>query len=550
MSINHNVDLNLSASVMPPVLNMAQYDANSRTIVATLWDGTSGFNVPSGSVVMVRFGKPDNTGGLYDKTESGEAITYSGNVVTAPVATQMLSVAGKVQADIEIYQTGETAQASVKLATFCFTVNVEKAAYPDAEIISSDYYNIISGDISEFSTAQEQIIASQAALEEVAKSITGNVESAQQAAQTAIEKANAAATSAQNAASSETSANNANAAAQTAKTNAESAKTAAENAKIAAQDAKTAADAAKNDAESAKIAAETANQSAIAAAEEAQNFATAMQECEPYSSTKSYVVANMVTSGGSTYRCIKPCTGISPPNSTYWLLIAKKGADGLGSGDMTKSVYDPQGKEQDIFAYVDAKYSKPSGGIPKTDLASDVQTSLGKADSALQSAPVTSVNSKTGAVNLAKGDVGLGNVDNVKQYSASNPPPYPVTSVNGKTGAVTVSVPTIPSTTSLIKGNGAGGVSAAAKGTDYAAPSVGVTATLTAAGWDANAKTQTVSVAGVTATANCIITAAPDSYMAYAEAGVRCTAQGAGTLTFACETVPTADVAANVLILG
>ncbi len=39
---------------------------------------------------------------------------------------------------------------------------------------------------------------------------------------------------------------------------------------------------------------------------------------------------------------------------------------------------------------------------------------------------------------LAKGDVGLGNVDNVRQYSASNPPPYPVTSVNGSTGAVTV----------------------------------------------------------------------------------------------------------------
>lgn len=35
-----------------------------------------------------------------------------------------------------------------------------------------------------------------------------------------------------------------------------------------------------------------------------------------------------------------------------------------------------------------------------------------------------------------KSEVGLGNVDNVKQYSASNEPPYPVTSVNGKTGAV------------------------------------------------------------------------------------------------------------------
>ena len=37
-----------------------------------------------------------------------------------------------------------------------------------------------------------------------------------------------------------------------------------------------------------------------------------------------------------------------------------------------------------------------------------------------------------------KSDIGLGNVDNVKQYSATNPPPYPVTSVNGQTGDVTV----------------------------------------------------------------------------------------------------------------
>ena len=47
------------------------------------------------------------------------------------------------------------------------------------------------------------------------------------------------------------------------------------------------------------------------------------------------------------------------------------------------------------------KYSKPSGGIPKTDLASAVQTSLGKADTALQTAPVTSVNGQTGAVSLS-----------------------------------------------------------------------------------------------------------------------------------------------------
>lgn len=37
---------------------------------------------------------------------------------------------------------------------------------------------------------------------------------------------------------------------------------------------------------------------------------------------------------------------------------------------------------------------------------------------------------------VTKAQIGLGNVDNVKQYSSSNPPPYPVTSVNGDVGAV------------------------------------------------------------------------------------------------------------------
>ena len=58
---------------------------------------------------------------------------------------------------------------------------------------------------------------------------------------------------------------------------------------------------------------------------------------------------------------------------------------------------------------------------------------------------VDSVNGKTGVVVLNKYDVGLGNVDNVRQYSTSNPPPYPVQSVDGATGAVvTNAVKTTP----------------------------------------------------------------------------------------------------------
>lgn len=47
-------------------------------------------------------------------------------------------------------------------------------------------------------------------------------------------------------------------------------------------------------------------------------------------------------------------------------------------------------------------YSKPSNGIPKTDLSSDVQTSLGKADTALQSVPTEYVTEDELTVQLNK----------------------------------------------------------------------------------------------------------------------------------------------------
>lgn len=84
------------------------------------------------------------------------------------------------------------------------------------------------------------------------------------------------------------------------------------------------------------------------------------------------------------------------------------------------------------------------GALPDStvipDSTSDLVNDSGFVDAAgaAAAAPVQSVNSQTGAVVLGKSDVGLGSVDNVQQYSASNPPPYPVTSVNGQTGDVVI----------------------------------------------------------------------------------------------------------------
>ena len=72
------------------------------------------------------------------------------------------------------------------------------------------------------------------------------------------------------------------------------------------------------------------------------------------------------------------------------------------------------------------------------------------------------------------------------------------------------------------------------------------TATLTVAGWSNN--TQTVSVTGVTASNTVLVTYAPTSKADYTAADIYCTAQAAGSLTFACTTTPTSEITVNVMI--
>ena len=181
MNIKHSIGLNLSAFAIPCRLHMVQGDSNSRTIVATLWDGVQPYSVPDGSSVMIRFRKPDGTGGLYDSSEAGETISYAGNVVTAPVATQMLAVAGDVFAEIDIFGSG-SGTAAERLATFRFVVEVAPCVLPDAEIISSDYYNVLAAKVAEAVAAADQAEQAKSA---AAASAAAAAESAENAATSA-----------------------------------------------------------------------------------------------------------------------------------------------------------------------------------------------------------------------------------------------------------------------------------------------------------------------------------------------------------------------------
>lgn len=105
-------------------------------------------------------------------------------------------------------------------------------------------------------------------------------------------------------------------------------------------------------------------------------------------------------------------------------------------------------------------------------------------------------------------------------------------------------------TSGLLKGTGDGGVSAAVAGTDYQSPVKSATVTLSANAWSGNS--QTINVSNVTA--NSLVTVAPvpaaQNRTAYLESGVYCSAQGAGTLTFVCEDVPSVNLNVNVQIIN
>ena len=112
---------------------------------------------------------------------------------------------------------------------------------------------------------------------------------------------------------------------ETARRAAESERSTAEAQRIAAEQNRLTAEQNRVTAEQARAAAEAQRD---AAEMDRQGKSTAMQVWEEYESSKAYVPLNKVEWNGSSYICVKPCTGVLPENGNYWLMIAKKGTDG------------------------------------------------------------------------------------------------------------------------------------------------------------------------------------------------------------------------------
>lgn len=186
MQVTKSIKIDLVEKGVQPIVYAKQNDSQTRFIAASLFANGQPFSVPDGVVAMFRAGKPDGTACFYDSNETGTpAITIEGNLVTVELAEQVLTAPGNVQAEINFYTAG-----GEKLTSFSFAIQVEKSVLTDQEIVSSDYYNVLTEQVKAAQDAAQnaQTSAGQAeqALQEVEQMVNNASVTIQQAGQEQI----------------------------------------------------------------------------------------------------------------------------------------------------------------------------------------------------------------------------------------------------------------------------------------------------------------------------------------------------------------------------
>lgn len=138
------LDLNVGYPNIATVAYAVQGDAQSRVIVANLYDGGVAWTPPDDAVGVIRFRTALGTKGAYDTDEDEQtAVTWEGNVATLRIVQNALAVAGDVQMQLEFY-TGDT----VRISTFAWETIVQPSVLTDTEFMQTDYYSLLSQQIA------------------------------------------------------------------------------------------------------------------------------------------------------------------------------------------------------------------------------------------------------------------------------------------------------------------------------------------------------------------------------------------------------------------
>lgn len=133
MIATHKLKTDLVEHGVLPQIHAVQGDCYTRAVEITLLSGGVPWQVPEGVCPVVRYRKPDGTGGTYDTLPDGtQSWEAAGNVLTVLLAPQMLTVPGCVAVQVEMVLEDHT------ISTFTFQVLVERD--PAADVVTSEDY--------------------------------------------------------------------------------------------------------------------------------------------------------------------------------------------------------------------------------------------------------------------------------------------------------------------------------------------------------------------------------------------------------------------------
>lgn len=133
MKLSTTLNMDLLRPGAAPLIHAVRDDSHSRLLTIALFRGGIPWMLPGDLQVVIRYAKPDGTGGAYDTLPDGtDAWQAEGNRLTVVLAPQVLTAPGRVRLSVSVMA------ADTQLSLFPIFVQVAPLAVPEAEE-SQDY---------------------------------------------------------------------------------------------------------------------------------------------------------------------------------------------------------------------------------------------------------------------------------------------------------------------------------------------------------------------------------------------------------------------------
>lgn len=190
--IIYEMELDMYSGGYKPTVYLNQYDEDFQLKIYP-FNSEGQWTLTTGSTVAIRGTKPDGNGFSADATLSNATITNDeGEQVTVPVVTvagdqQITVVAGRVVFELTFYSS-----SGKELNTINFYAQIERAALDKDTVTSKSQTRElveIEDNAEEIIGAADSVKKTKAEIEEIAKTVAGDANSANELAKQALEKA-------------------------------------------------------------------------------------------------------------------------------------------------------------------------------------------------------------------------------------------------------------------------------------------------------------------------------------------------------------------------